>query len=361
MLTIGKRIADKRKTKKITQAALADAVGVTTAFISQIEGGSRKPSYGLMLKIAHELEVSIESLFSEEPKGTEDPLDKLLFSITPYLDADKKRRVIDYIFLVSGSKYYKDLPLLTSPTEYAQFVIENHKIKDIPVNVFQIAGKLGVKIVRAELEGSEGILYKNPETPLIILNSECSHPEREKFTVAILLGHLIIPWHLKPTFSRSKDKRSLDHEDQFEIEARQFAGELTLPGQIVKKDFKKVIPSIEIFEKFAKEKYNCSMTALAHKFSEYYGAKALYITSDRTAFTRIYENGFPYKVVDGVQEGSLAYSFIVEPPVSKETRSGIVEGSIWFKEIPAGIKVIEESMLDPQFGITVTLLQIKHS
>lgn len=361
MMTIGKRIAEKRKAKKVTQAALADAVGVTTAFISQIEGGSRKPSYGLMLKIAHELEVSIESLFSEESKETEDPLDKLVFSITPFLDAEKKRKVIDYIFLVSGAKYYKDLPLLTSPIEYAQFIIQNHKIKDIPVDVFQIAEKLGVNVVRAELEDSEGILYKNPETPLIILSPDCNHPERGKFTVAILLGHLVMPWHLRHTFKRYKHKRSLDHEDQLEIEARQFAGELTLPGQIVKKDFKKITPSIEIFEEFAKEKYNCSMTALAHKYSEYYGSKAVYITSDKAAFTRVYEKGFPYKLVDGVKDGSLAYSFIVDPPLSKEIRSGIVDGSIWFKEIPSGIKVIEESMLDPKFGVTVTLLQVTHA
>lgn len=360
-MTIGKRIAVKRKARKITQSALADAVGVTAAFISQIESGSRNPSYGLMLKIAHELQVSVESFLSEEVRNANDPLDKLLFTLIPFLDASRKKQVINYIFLISGSKYYKDFPLLTSPTEYAQFLIQSYKINDIPVDVFQIAARLGVQFIRAELKDFEGILYKNPENPIVLLSSECNHQEREKFTVAILLGHLVMPWHLKQTFYRSRDKRSLDHEDQLEIEARQFAGELMLPSQIVKRDFKKLTPSIDIFQKFAYEKYKCSMTALAHKYSEYYGSKAVYITSDKTVFTRIYENGFPYRLVDCVKEGSAAFSFIVDPPVSKETRSRVVEGSIWFKDIPSGIKVIEESMLDPKFGITVILLQIKHS
>ncbi|MBU1057617.1 MAG: helix-turn-helix domain-containing protein [Proteobacteria bacterium] len=359
-MTIGKRIAKKRKAQKLTQAALAGAVGVSTAFVSQIEGGSRNPSYGLMIKIAHELQASIESLLSGESTTSSDPLDKLLHAITPFLDTDKKKKVIDYIFLLSGSKHYRETPFFSSPTEYAQFFIQELNIKDTPVDVFQIAENFGVKFVRAELKDCEAILYKNPDTPLILLDSNNPHQEREKFTVAIMLGHLLIPWHLKHTFYRSEDKRSLDNEDKLEIEARQFAGELMLPGLLVKNDFKKIDPSIEIFEKFAREKYRCSMTALAHKYSEHYGSRAVYITSDKTAFTRTYDKGFPYKLVDDVTEGSIAYSFIVDPPTSKESRSGVVEGSIWFKDIPAGIKVVEESMLDPRFGITVTLLQLEH-
>jgi transcriptional regulator with XRE-family HTH domain/Zn-dependent peptidase ImmA (M78 family) len=357
-MIIGKRIATKRKAQKLTQAALAGAVGVSTAFISQIEGGSRNPSYGLMIKIAHELHSSIDSLLNEESTNSNDPLDKLLHAITPFLDTDKKKKVIDYIFLLSGSRYYSETPFFSSPTEYAQFFIKELKIKHTPVDVFKIAEHFGVQFVRAELKDCEAILYKNSDNPLILLNSESPHPEREKFTVAILLGHLLIPWHLKHTFYRSKDKRSLDNENKFEIEARQFAGELMLPGLLVKNDFKKIVPSIEILTKFACEKYKCSMTALAHKYIEHYGSRAVYITSDKTAFTRTYEKGFPYKLVDEVKEGSLAYSFISNRPVAREIRSGVVDGNIWFKGIPTGTKVIEESMLDPKFGITVTLLQI---
>lgn len=360
-MDIGKRIAHKRKAIKITQTSLADAVGVTTAFISQIESGSRNPSYGLMRKIAHELQASIESLINEVTIKTENPLDKLLSLLIPSLDDDKKNNVINYILTTTGSKYYRNIPLLTSPVEYAQFLIKENKISDVPVDVLKIAKYLGVEIVKADIEDNEGILYKNQERPIILLDNKINYAEREKFTISVLLGNLIIPWHLKQVFYRTKNKRSLDCDDKFEIEARQFAGELMLPGATVKKDFKKLCPSIELFEKFSREKYKCSMTALAHKYSEYYGARALYTTSEKTNFTRTYENGFPYKLVDNIQKGSFAYSFVDEPPLIKETRSGIVEGSIWFKNIPAGIKIIEESMLDPKFGITVTLLQIKHA
>jgi len=359
-MTIGSKIAEKRKSKKVTQAALASAAGVTTAFISQIESGSRNPSYGLMIKIAHELQVPIEYLLSKETTKTEDPLDKFIFSTVPFLDSDNKKKVIDYIFQLSGAKYYKDIPFMPSPTEYAQYIMKYYKVKDVPVNVDEIAKKLGVQIYKVKIDDYEGILYKNQENPIILLNPELDNPEREKFTVAIMLGHLVLPWQLRQVFYRLKEKKSLEHEDLFEIEARQFAGEMIVPTYIVKKDFRKILPSIELFEKYSKDKYKCSMTALAHAYIACYGDKAIYITSNNVKFTRVYEKGFPYKLVDRVKDGSYAHSFVVRSANVKETRKGVVDGAIWFEDLPAGAKVIEESMLDPQYGITVTLLQIKH-
>ncbi len=343
----------------LTQAVLADAVGVTTAFISQIESGNRKPSYGLILKISHQLDVPLEHILSGDIKAGDEPSNKLIFSVISHLDNDKKKNITEYIYQLAGTKFYKNFPFFTSPTEYAKFVIDMCKVSDVPVDVFGIAEKLGVEVLYANISDKEGILYKNPENPLIIVNSNSDNHERNKFTVSILLGHLVMPWHLKHTFCRLKDKKSLDHVDQLEIEARQFAGEILLPGAIVKRDFKKMAPSIEIFEKLAREKYMCSMTALAHKYSDYYGARAVYLTSDKGIITRSYAAAFPFKLVAQIMPGSFAHDLINNPPVAKETRSGYVKGDIWFEDISPRIEVYEESMMDPKFGVTVTLIQLK--
>lgn len=356
---IGKRIAEKRKAIKLTQAALAENVGVTTAFISQIESGSRKPSYGLILKISHQLDMPLEQILSGDVKAGEDPSSRVISATVSHLNDVQKKQVIEYIYQLAGTKYYKNYPFFASPTEYAQFVVERCKITEVPVNVFEIAKHLGVEIVYADLADKEGILYKNPETPLIIINSNSDYYERNKFTVAILLGHLIMPWHLKHTFSRLKDKKSLDHDDPLEIEARQFAGELLLPGAIIKKDFKKIPPSIEAFEKIAREKYKCAMTALAHKYSDYYGAKAVYLTSDKLSITRRFDASFPARLVQQVMPGSFAYDLVINPPADKETRSGYVKADIWFEDLSPRTEVYEESMLDPKAGITVTIIQMK--
>ncbi|WP_281184638.1 XRE family transcriptional regulator [Trichlorobacter lovleyi] len=356
---IGIRIAEKRKDRKLTQSVLADAVGVTTAFISQIESGDRKPSYGLIIKICHQLDVPLEFILSGNTKTGGDPTSKLLTSVLPHLDDVAKKKVIEYIFQLSGVKHFSDFPFFNTPEEYARYVISLSKISDFPVDVFRIAENLGVQIVSADIKDEEGRLYKNQENPLILLNNACDYHERNKFTVAILLGHLVMPWHLSQTFSRAKEKKSLDYDDPLEIEARQFAGELMLPDALVKKDFKKIVPSIENFEKFAYEKYKCSMTALAHKYFKSYGAKAVYLTSDRLTITRSYAASFPYKLVERVPYGSLAHGFIENPASAKETRCGFVKGNIWFDNLSPNVEVYEESMLDPKFGVTITIIQLK--
>lgn len=356
-MTVGKRIAAKRKAKNLTQASLAEVVGVTTPFISQIESGNRNPSYGLMLKIAHALDATVDSLLTQATGEMDDPSDRLLFSMVRTLEPDNKKKVIDYICSISGCKIYREFPAFSSAREYAQFLIGHYRIKDVPVDIRHIAENLGVRILHADTGGHEGVLIKT-ETPIILLNSECAHPERQTFTIAILLGHLVIPWHLKPLFYRHRHKKSLDHDKQLEMEAREFAGELMLPGLIIKRDFKAATPSIELLETLARDKYKCSMTALAHKYVEYYGSKAVYLTSEKTAITRPYAVGFPFKLVDTVKEGSFAFSFAANPPAEKETKKGIVDGSIWFEDA-AGVEVTEESMIDPHFGVTVTLLQVQ--
>lgn len=356
---IGKRIAEKRKANNLTQSVLAEAVGVTTPFISQIESGIRKPSYGLIIKICHQLNVPLDYILSGDTSIGENPADKLIFSAISHLDHEKKKKIIDYIYLLSGTKFYSDFPFFTSSVEYAKYILGLFKITDMPVDVFFIAEKLGVKIIHADIDEAEGVLYKNQENPLIILNISGKHHERNKFTVAILLGHLVLPWHLKQIYSRLKNKRSLDHEDQQEIEASEFAGELLFPGEIIKKDFKKIIPSIEIFEKFSAEKYKCSMTALAHKYTDLFGEKVAYLTANKSSITRRYDAKFPFNLVKHVFHGSIAHSFIDNPPATKETRCGLVKGDIWFEDISPNTYVYEESMLDPKFGITVTLIQLK--
>jgi len=358
-MMIGTRIAERRKEKKLTQEVFAGMLGVSTAFISQIEGGVRKPSYGLLLKICHNLDTTIEYILSGETKGSDDPSMKLLSSAFSFLSPEKKDKLIDYLLLLTGVKVYRGFPVLKTPTEYAQFLIKHLKITEIPVDTFDIASKLEVEVIFADLDDCDGKLFKNREKPLIVLNRECDDYGRQRFTMAILLGHLVIPWHLQHEYRRVRDKRSLDHDELFEIEARQFAGELLLPSAVVKKDFSKLEPTIKSLEKLAYEKYKCSLTSIAHKLIEIYGKKYLYITSSGAEFTRVYNVGFPYRLMDKVMPGSIAYSFIDNPPSGKEIRKGVVDSKVWFDNVPSSFKVFEESMLDPAKKITVSLLKLE--
>ena len=57
-------IAERRKTKKLTQQELADAIGMTRQTIVAIEKGKYSPSLEAAFKIAHTLEAPLEDVFT---------------------------------------------------------------------------------------------------------------------------------------------------------------------------------------------------------------------------------------------------------------------------------------------------------
>lgn len=54
----------QRAIRNLTQAELAEQAGVTRKSVNAIEAGRMVPSVLLALKLAHVLDVSVESLFS---------------------------------------------------------------------------------------------------------------------------------------------------------------------------------------------------------------------------------------------------------------------------------------------------------
>jgi len=64
MKVFGKRVAEVRKSKGITQQQLAELVGMSVVAIAYIETGKRWARLGTLSKIAKHLEVNISDLFS---------------------------------------------------------------------------------------------------------------------------------------------------------------------------------------------------------------------------------------------------------------------------------------------------------
>ncbi|MBB1023645.1 MULTISPECIES: helix-turn-helix transcriptional regulator [unclassified Dietzia] len=63
-------VREYRKEKRVTQAELAEAVGVSRQTIIAVERGDYSPSVYLAIRIARVLERSVEELFilEEEPR-----------------------------------------------------------------------------------------------------------------------------------------------------------------------------------------------------------------------------------------------------------------------------------------------------
>ena len=68
-LSMGKNIKVLRKKSGLTQERLAEAVHVSTVFISQIETGARMPSLETIYNISQSLGVSIDELIQGSESG----------------------------------------------------------------------------------------------------------------------------------------------------------------------------------------------------------------------------------------------------------------------------------------------------
>ncbi len=63
MQAFGRRVAEVRKSKGVTQQALAHDIGMSVVAIAYIETGKRWARLGTLSKIARKLGVSIAELF----------------------------------------------------------------------------------------------------------------------------------------------------------------------------------------------------------------------------------------------------------------------------------------------------------
>ena len=65
---LGRRIASLRKTKKLTQEQLAEALGCSVEFISLVERGVNAPSVAGLERFAKILKIEVKELFTFEEK-----------------------------------------------------------------------------------------------------------------------------------------------------------------------------------------------------------------------------------------------------------------------------------------------------
>ena len=60
---LGQRIRQVRRTKNLTQSDLAEKIGFSVNYISQIETGIASPTFETVVKVADGLEVQLKELF----------------------------------------------------------------------------------------------------------------------------------------------------------------------------------------------------------------------------------------------------------------------------------------------------------
>ena len=97
---IGNRIKSERKKLGFSQEILAEKIGVSIGYVSQVERGITKISLDLLASIASALSCNIASLISESAYDSNNYLkDEFIFELQK-LNMKQRRMVLDFIKLL---------------------------------------------------------------------------------------------------------------------------------------------------------------------------------------------------------------------------------------------------------------------
>ena len=98
---IGERIKKARKAMGITQDVLAEKLGVSIGYVSQVERGITKISLDLLGAISSILEYDIASFITESATNSSEYMESELLSEIRKLDSKKKKYILEIIKLTN--------------------------------------------------------------------------------------------------------------------------------------------------------------------------------------------------------------------------------------------------------------------
>ena len=97
---IGSRIKNQRTKQGLTQENMAELLGVSIGYVSQVERGITKISLDLLGAISSILNCDIESLISESAIKSENYLDSAVLEELHKLNNQQRKLALDFIKLL---------------------------------------------------------------------------------------------------------------------------------------------------------------------------------------------------------------------------------------------------------------------
>ena len=269
----GERIKLARESRGLTQAALADAVGIDQTMIAHIERGTKQPGIELLGTLSYELEFSEQ--FFRLPNAARFERGSLLFRARAGVGKRILSRahaqaalVFESILRLSHevSLVPINLPTASDPIEAARIVRELMAAPAGPLdNLVRNIERLGVLILPLpQLEGCDAFaVWGGDSREYPTIGAVIDKPvDRVRMNIAHEVGHLVL----------HKDCSS--GTEEMERQAYRFAAELLMPTAEITSDFRS--EKLNLFRLASlKQKWNVSMQALARR------ARDLEFTSDR--------------------------------------------------------------------------------
>jgi Zn-dependent peptidase ImmA (M78 family)/DNA-binding XRE family transcriptional regulator len=357
-VSVGLRIAQRRKELGFNQTELSQKAGLKPAAINQYESGERRPSFEALIKLAGALKVSTDYLIGSGIIDTNllnDPTVKVLLKTIESLSDENKTDLLKYAYFLLNQPLEPKYPIFNDVFEYSEYILRETSQEDLPINLNSIADRLNIKIIETSNIRYEGVLIKQSDNSVILLDNMVPDEERPRFTIAHLLGHYVIPWHNKSSFyCREKGTSTLQTEDPIEIEANEFAAALLMPEYHLKRDIiGKRIPFDQL-EDIAINKYHVSLFAMANRLVQYMPDEYALINSKDNLIIKRWPGNHP--LTDELHSETLAAQLFNDLPKEKTIRSGYVLAGYWLNDAKPNDEVYEESIYNPTYNGILTLL-----
>jgi Zn-dependent peptidase ImmA (M78 family) len=166
------------------------------------------------------------------------------------------------------------------PHLQAERLLTRYQITDAPVPVEKIAKGEGAQVRFSPLDMElSGMVFIKDGTPIIGVNS-LHHPNRQRFTIAHELGHLMMhreeitkEVHVDKDFPvLMRDTKAATGTDRLEIDANQFASALLMPKFLIESLLNSALSDIDSdlpVEEFAK-KLRVSKQAVEYRIRNWF-------------------------------------------------------------------------------------------
>lgn len=153
-------------------------------------------------------------------------------------------------------------------------LLEKADVTRAPVPVERLAKLLRARIVLQPFAGEiSGIIHRNKDGSAVVGVNSSDTAERQRFTIAHELGHLVLHTNEKLHIDKNfpiglRSDASGKATDENEIEANQFAAALLMPSGLIARDVKPLIGTdvLDAIKKLAR-KYKVSEQAMSIRLS----------------------------------------------------------------------------------------------
>jgi len=272
---IGDRIKQARKASGLSMRALAEQAGISAMAISKYENNKSTPSSGVLIALSQILDVSVDYFFrqakvelkeveyrkhSRLPKKTISRIEgDVIEQIERYQDLEELLPVSP----ISRFQMPKGLPGNVDDYDDIETIAEKVRkawgLGSNPIpDLIDTLEERGIKVFQSNIlhdDRFDGLASQVDGTPVIVVGKDWPG-DRQRFTLAHELGHLILGGRLADTLDEEKA-------------ANRFAGAFLVPASEARKELgnsRKWLEPVELC--MLKQSYGLSMRAWIYRASD---------------------------------------------------------------------------------------------